>query len=164
MNAAHTLGTVVKEAAKLVPLRQVPPIELGSGAIRAPGTEIKPGSFSKNILRSPVAFAPSLFQFETLSKEPTLPGSIFRSRSSEKRSMRPKPFDGDVPPLNQTSNPAKCRLMDEIHDALAVEATIACVACVEYRFAISRNRSRLKAPRARARARDAVTSVRDAPA
>src|SRR6185369_16855162 len=91
-------------------LRHVRSIESGARAIRAPGTEINPQSLSKYVLRSLTALLPSLFQFETLGKALTLPGSIFRSRSSEKRSMKLNPFDNDVPPLNQTSNPAVGRI------------------------------------------------------
>jgi len=46
-----------------------------------------------------------LFQFDTEGSPGTAPGSIFKSRSSENRSMSPKPFASDVPPLNQTSKP-----------------------------------------------------------
>jgi hypothetical protein len=71
-------------------------MELGARAIRAPATVINPERFSKCFLRSPTAFVPSLFQLESFVKAPTLPGSIFRSRSSEKRSMGLAPFDSDA--------------------------------------------------------------------
>lgn len=74
-----------------------------------PGTSIVRARASKKACRSAVGFLLSLFHEPTAGTPGAVPGSMRRSRSSEKRSIRAKPFDSEVPPLNLVSSPVWCR-------------------------------------------------------
>lgn len=71
----------------------------------APGTSISVPSASKYAVRACVAALPSLLQLAIVGTRVTVPGSILRSRSSENRWIRPKPFESDVPPFSQSEKP-----------------------------------------------------------
>jgi hypothetical protein len=86
-------------------LRWVGSSNVGSMVTHAPGTVTTRCRDSKYSRRIAVVALPSLFQFSILGNPLLGPGSTLRSRSSENRSMSPKPLEREVPPLNQTSSP-----------------------------------------------------------
>ena len=86
----------------------------------APATESSFASASKCVLRSAVALVPSLFQFVTELRAATVPGSSFRSRSSENRSTRPKPFDSDVPALEPDVEALRVQSPESVGDPVVL--------------------------------------------
>jgi hypothetical protein len=80
----------------------------GSSSTVTPGIETAAGRASKKARRWAVGPLLVLFQLDTRGNVETVPASIIKSRSSEKRSMMPKPLERLVPPLNQMASPAWC--------------------------------------------------------